>query len=70
MEDARRGPERHPRHKPWNRKHPVFTDERPELSRSGNEGDQIDHRNAALQDLSSQPILGCYEPFRVHFGYS
>ena len=37
---------------------------------AANEGDQIDHRDAALQDLSSQPILGCYEPFRVHFGYS
>ncbi len=70
MEDARRGPEWHPRHEPGNGKHAVFTDQRPELSRSADEGDQIDHRNAALQDLSSQPIFGCYEPFRVHFGYS
>ena len=48
----------------------MFTNERAELSRSSNEGDQIDHRDAALQYLFSQPILGCYEPFRVHFGCS
>ena len=54
-----RDPERHPRHEPGNGEHAVLTDQRPELSRSADEGDQIDHpqRRAAV-DLSSQPIFG------------
>ena len=70
MEEARRASGTAPAPETGHRQHPAFTDQRPELPGGRDERDQIDHRNAALQDLSSQPILGCYEPFRVHFGYS
>ena len=68
LEDRRRVAERHPRHERRDRQHAAGPDERTEMPRRGDEGDQVKDGQHPLVDQPAEPVAGIREPFHPPMG--